>query len=164
MVIDTLTAEGLDEVEPLWNALREHHAEVALEWLPDVRSRADSWRLRRAQYDGWLAGGEGFGLVARADDGSPLGYAFVLMGEGSATWPLGDRNGEVETLAVLPEARGGGVGAALLDGARREAARRGAEGIALLVTEGNDGALRFYEREGFRPFARLVVAPLDPRD
>lgn len=161
MVCDTLTAAGLDELEPLWNALREHHAGAALEWLPDVRSRADSWRLRRAQYAGWLADGEGFGLVARDDDGAPLGYAFVLMGEGSATWPLGERNGEVETLAVLPEARGGGVGAALLAAARREASDRGAKGIALLVAEGNDDAMRFYEREGFRPFARLVFAPLD---
>jgi ribosomal protein S18 acetylase RimI-like enzyme len=167
MVIDALTADGLDELEPLWNALREHHAEVVVEWLPEVRPRAEAWSLRRAQYEGWLAAGDGFGLIARegeGEGGGALGYAFVVMGEGSATWPLGKRNGEVETLALLPAARGDGIGAALLDAARDEAARRGAEGIALLVAEGNEGAMRFYEREGFRPFARLVYAPLDPPD
>lgn len=161
MVIDTLAADRLDDLEPLWHALREHHGEVAADWLPDVRPRAESWRRRRAQYAEWLAGGDAFGLVAREDDGRALGYVFVTMGGGSATWPVGDRQAEIASLALVPEARGAGVGAALLEAANREAARRGGDAVYLLVAEGNEGAMRFYEREGFRPFARLLLAPID---
>jgi ribosomal protein S18 acetylase RimI-like enzyme len=86
----------------------------------------------------------------------------VRMAAGSQTWPLGDRGADLESLALLPEARGSGIGRSLLEAARREASRRGASTIGLIVMEGNDAARRFYEREGFRPFARLLTAPIDP--
>ncbi len=45
----------------------------------------------------------------------PVGYAFVTVGPGYASWATGDRLAELETLSVLPEHRGSGLGAALLD-------------------------------------------------
>jgi ribosomal protein S18 acetylase RimI-like enzyme len=135
--------------------------EASPAWLPAPRERATSWALRRAQYELWLAEPDAFALVAR-EAGRAVGYAMVHLGGPSVTWPLGERLATVETLAVLAEARGRGVGRTLLDGVRREARRRGADSMTLLVMEDNEAAQRFYEREGFRPFARLLSAPLDP--
>lgn len=56
---------------------------------------------------------------------------------------------ELGDLAVLPEARGCGVGAWLLEHAVAEARSRGAAQIFLEVRESNASARRMYERSGF---------------
>ena len=50
---------------------------------------------------------------------------------------------------VAPEARGGGAGRALVDAVIAWAADRGARRLVTQVTEGNEAALRLYERAGF---------------
>lgn len=50
-------------VEPLWNALREHHTALA-PTLDSPRPRDESWARRRAQYENWLAEPGSFILVA----------------------------------------------------------------------------------------------------
>ena len=55
----------------------------------------------------------------------------------------------VDGIAVAPEARGRGVGTALIDALCREAARRGYQAIRLEVIDANPRARALYEREGF---------------
>jgi ribosomal protein S18 acetylase RimI-like enzyme len=50
---------------------------------------------------------------------------------------------------VAPEARGSGAGRVLVDAVIAWAGERGARRLVTSVTEGNDGALRLYERAGF---------------
>ena len=50
---------------------------------------------------------------------------------------------------VTPDARGAGVGRALLDAVAAWARDRGLERLVLSVTTTNDGARRFYETCGF---------------
>lgn len=57
-------------------------------------------------------------------------------------------------LYVLPERQGGGVGRRLLQAVLRRASELGHTRLAVPVVEGNDRALRFYERHGFREIAR----------
>jgi ribosomal protein S18 acetylase RimI-like enzyme len=141
---------GVDElelVEPLWNALREHHSSVT----PDLgapRPRRESWQRRRCQYEAWLKDHEAFVLLAE-HEGAPVGYAMVHIREGSPTWPMGERAGELETLSVLPSARGGGTGAALLDAVSKELEARGITEVSLHAIATNSEAIRFYERHGF---------------
>jgi GNAT superfamily N-acetyltransferase len=143
-------AELLAELEPLWLALRDHHAEIAPELGP-VREDADSWARRRAQYKGWLAEGEPYILLARRG-GRAVGYAFVRpFPGGGPTWTRPERGYDVETLSVAPEARGTGVGSALLERVERDAAEAGADVVDLTAVASNAGALRFYAREGFSP-------------
>lgn len=61
---------------------------------------------------------------------------------------------ELENLAVLPALRRRGAGLALLAALLAEGRRRGAERILLEVRASNEGAIRLYERAGFRLLAR----------
>ena len=67
--------------------------------MPPVRSPEDSWKFRKRQYLSWLSQ-EGH-LLLVAERGSELiGYAVMSLGEGAATWDLGERTAEIETLSV----------------------------------------------------------------
>jgi ribosomal protein S18 acetylase RimI-like enzyme len=56
-------------------------------------------------------------------------------------------------LATYPEHRGRGHGSALLALADRLAADAGSRGLSIIVSNGNPGALRLYERCGYRRVA-----------
>jgi len=139
--------ELLDEVEPLWLALVAHHHEVAPQLGP-VRGDGESWAMRRSQYEQWLGDRGAFVVLAR-DGARPVGYAFVAIDKPGPTWPGDGDTGWVETLSVDPGARGQGVGRLLLDRVESELAKLGIEEMRLDAIASNDGALRFYEREGF---------------
>src|SRR4051794_35197774 len=108
-----IEAGEIDLIETLWAALHEPHAPPAD--MPPVREVEESWQIRRETYRNWLAEGDTVILVAWTDDEhSPAGYAAVRTGPGAATWKMGERVAELETLSVLPDARGSGVGKALV--------------------------------------------------
>jgi ribosomal protein S18 acetylase RimI-like enzyme len=142
----------LDPLEPLWNALQAHHSQItpALGDETPKRDAPDAWRMRRSKYVRWLQDPDSFIVVAEAD-GEPVGYAFVTIGPGYASWRTGERLAELETLSVLPDRRGGGIGAALLDAVWSRLAQLGVEDMAITTTTTNVGARRFYQRQGFEP-------------
>jgi ribosomal protein S18 acetylase RimI-like enzyme len=149
----TITRGGrelLDEVRPLWLALRTHHNAIAPELGP-VRDDADSWRRRRGQYEEWLADPRAFVLLARRHTHA-LGYAFVRPDtRSSPTWEGEHEVLDIETLSILPEARGTGIGARLIALVREEVEAKGYGELRLTAVATNRDALRFYEREGFTP-------------
>lgn len=156
------SSDDIASLAPLWMAMVEHHRAVVAEPWP-VRDAREAWELRRENYVGGLAEDRGFLLVAHAaESADPVGYCFcVLVGTGP-TFELGEPRGEVESLAGLPSARGAGVGTALLRECRAELARRGVAYWSIGVVDGNEGALALYERVGFRPWFRTLLAPVDP--
>src|SRR4051812_27980057 len=104
-------AERIDDLEPLWAALNEHHVEIAPEFesLGPVRSRAESWRVRRELYEEWLAQPDAFVLIAQ-DDHAAVGYALVVFRAGEEAWASGDRIGVLESLSILPSHQAEGLG------------------------------------------------------
>jgi ribosomal protein S18 acetylase RimI-like enzyme len=68
--------------------------------------------------------------------------------------------GFVAYMAVEPESRRDGVGAALLKAAEDEARRRGLPYMALMVTEENAAARELYTRGGYLTERRLLCKPL----
>jgi ribosomal protein S18 acetylase RimI-like enzyme len=154
--IRPIAASELDLIEPLWNALREHHSSVTPD-LGEPRSRTESWQHRRGQYERWLSGPNAFLLVAERE-GEAVGYTMVQLREGSPTWPLSEQAGEIETLSVLPGERGRGTGSALLEAVREELSSRGVTELSLHVMHTNNDAMRFYERHGFQTYAIWVRA------
>ena len=83
--------------------------------------------------------------IARGEDDTPLGYAGVKIGGDQA---------DVMTIGVRPEARGRGLGAALLDTLLRWAAAAGAHEIFLDVRPSNAAAIGLYESRGFVEIGR----------
>jgi GNAT superfamily N-acetyltransferase len=154
--------QRIPDLEPLWRALYEHHRGIA-EGVARMRPFEDSWRQRRGQYQGWLEGNADAVLLVAERDGRAVGYAMLTAGAGAATWDLGDTVAEIETLSVLAEERGSGVGAALMEAGRRWALERGVRTIAVGLAHTNVGAKRFYEREGFTPFYLDMVLDLGSR-
>lgn len=74
-----------------------------------------------------------------------LGYCLVLMS--AAT-----RMARIYSIAVLPTARGRGIGEKLVKTAEREAADAGRILMRLEVREDNNGAIALYKRLGYRQF------------
>ena len=110
-------------------------------------------RAARCTWTCWPA--SGFVLLAERG-GELIGYALVaIMPVGDTilddTWRTGERVAEIETVFVAPEARGGGVGSALLDRVDEELAAAGVADVLIGAVVKNAGAIRLYERRGFRP-------------
>jgi len=160
-VIVDLPAAGIDCLEGLWQELLEHHLSAAphLAALGTPREPADSWRVRRAQYLRWLASPTAAVLVARDAD-RLLGYAMIRCADAAGSWQWGDQVGALETLVVADGARGTGVGRELLDAARERLAGWGAEVMTISVIAGNEGAARFYRREGASDYLRTLIMPV----
>ncbi len=145
----------IERLEPLWHALRDH--QVGLPDTLPARTPEESWAVRRGTYARWLAG-DSHTLLLAERDGEPIGYAMVSVStELPATWAVGDKVAEIETLSVLDSERGSGVGRALTDAAAEVAREGGAQAMFVGVVHSNEGALRFYERVGFASFYVLLV-------
>ncbi len=155
-------AAGIGVVETLWRSMVAHHAEVAGDAWP-IRDQDDSWLMRRAEYEKWLGDGTGrmFTAVPR-DGGSPDGYAVLTVHPTGPTFDHGELVGDLESLAVSPDARGAGIGTLLIDTCRQLLIERGVSAWIVTAVDANAAAQRLYEREGFRPFARILAEPLSP--
>jgi ribosomal protein S18 acetylase RimI-like enzyme len=157
MRIVEVGVERVDDLEHLWKALQAHHAEV----MPNAgglmpRDLDQTWQMRRRKYLLLLSEPDGFALIAE-EQGRLLGYAMVRISEGSLGYVTASRIGDVETLSVSPEARGQGVGGALMDEVDERLAAKGVHEVRLAVVAGNESAMRFYQRRGLVPFAVSLI-------
>jgi ribosomal protein S18 acetylase RimI-like enzyme len=140
-------AEVLNELEPLWLTLKDHHGACTPD-LP-IHDDATSWRMRRAEYADWLQQDGAFVLVARNDERA-IGFALVRPHGPGPTWIAPQRYAIIQDLAVAADAQGGGIGRQLIERVHDES---GCELVQLDVLSANDSARRFYERLGFGPWA-----------
>lgn len=151
-------AEAIELLEPLWIAMHEHHmscAPAAAEAVP-FRSPPESWKHRRQRYEKWLSGPDSFLLLAERD-GRAVGYAVVNLGGEAAVMDTGPRTAELESLSVLPELRGQGIGSMLIDAARTRLRSVGVQVWGIGVMDGNEAARRLYERHGLRSFMTELI-------
>jgi len=160
-VINVLAAADIDQLEPLWRELLDHHLASAphLATLGPARIPGDSWRVRRGQYLQWLAAPKATVLVAQ-DFGRLLGYAMIRAADTAGSWQWGDQVGILETLVVSSEARGAHVGQALLDAVRQRLAGWDIQVMTISVITGNEGALRFYHRQGASDYQHVLIMPV----
>ena len=152
--IELADAESVDEVRALWLELHRHERAVA----PSIPFTEDeqSWRRRRALYERTLELGQGFLVLAR-NDSAVVGYAFVLLEEGSDdTFRLGEQFAELYSLSVAREWRRQGIGSRLLDFVDAELASRAIRDWRVAATIGNSDAQRLYERRGLQP-AEIIL-------
>ena len=159
-----LGPDEVDRVEDLWRGMVAHHDEV-IGGAWKVREAGAAWELRRAQYVKWLQGDDAWMIVAEPrEGGEALGYAVLTAHPSGPTFDLGDLVGDLESLAVAPEARGSGIGTALIERCREILRDRGVAHWNVTAVETNVDALRLYEREGFKPMARVLMARISSED
>jgi GNAT superfamily N-acetyltransferase len=72
----------------------------------------------------------------------------------------GTRVAVLESIRVLPEARGRGVGSRLVEAFFAWATQRGAVRAGVTAYTANEGAQRFYARHGFVPASVTLRASL----
>lgn len=150
----------IDRVAPLFKQLVDFHRDVVKGTWP-VRDADAAWAYRRGQYLEWLGDGSARMLAAvpAGDEvAQPVGYAVLRIKPSLASWDVDERIGELETLAVAEEARGQGIGSQLIEACRELLREDGITHWAVAVVEANVDATRLYEREGFRPFYRQLLA------
>jgi [ribosomal protein S18]-alanine N-acetyltransferase len=119
--IGTLTIARIDEV-------------LEIEQL----SFTDPWSREMFRSELEVGGGTYARMAER--DGRLLGYSLAVLVADEA---------HLGNLAVHPDARGAGVGQALLDDLLHVAEKRRATRLTLEVRESNEGARKFYYRNGF---------------
>ena len=107
---------------------------------------SDAWSRRSMAAE--LEGRDTYYLVAEPHDepGRVVGYAGLLAGRGTG-------DADVQTIAVLPEARGRGLGRTLVTQLVAEARRRGAREVFLEVRADNPVAQGLYASLGFEELA-----------
>jgi GNAT superfamily N-acetyltransferase len=144
--------ERVDDVESLWRAMHEHHAEVAgkVREVAGFRRAEDSWHRRQAEFERWMCAGTAWLLIAERE-GAPGGFAFFRICGGDWSFETNERMGELEALSVEPELRRWGIGSLLMEQVELRLAAAGVDFIGLAVIAGNEDALRFYERWGMVP-------------
>ncbi len=101
------------------------------------------WNDPAADFALAVAGAESAVLLAREGDASKRGAL-----AGSVMVGFDGHRGWVYYLGVAPDARRKGLGKALMEAAEEWLRARGAPKIQLMVREGNDAALGFYEAVG----------------
>jgi ribosomal protein S18 acetylase RimI-like enzyme len=152
--VRTGSAADLDLVGPLWVEVHHRHAESMPQLAPYV-SDDETWRVRRRLYEALLAKPDTLLLLAFVGD-TAVGYglAHVMPVDDSwipDTWVTGPRIGEIESLSVLPQYRGSGLGSELLDRLEQHLHAIGVTDLILGALAGNTDAIRLYERRGYQP-------------
>jgi ribosomal protein S18 acetylase RimI-like enzyme len=150
--VEICGVEVVDELRPLWLALKAHHTAI----LPSEgqpRSDDEGWAIRSGNYREWIKEDDAFFTIARTTaTGAPVGYAFTTLLSAGPTWPTPARVGYVESLVVAPTARGTGLGRRILQTVWDQLQTVGAEEIRLGVIAANASGRAFYESLGFEAF------------
>jgi ribosomal protein S18 acetylase RimI-like enzyme len=159
--ISRVGGERIDDFEPLFRELHDHHLGIA----PDVggapgRAPDESWERRRRRYVEWLGRPGAFAVLAERG-GAAVGYAVVTIEAGFDSWNSGEETGEVRDIAVAAGARGEGLGSRLLARVASELVEARVGFYRLTVLGGNDDAVRFYERAGLATVTTSMLGPTE---
>ena len=152
-------AERLDDVESVWHTLHDHHVAIDHERNARIREQRQTWEMRRTDLAKALAQEDAFLVLAEEAD-AIVGFALVHF-RPNENWRVhGERFGELETLAVLPDHRGEGIGRGLMDKVYERMRELDVAELSIVVVERNADARRFYEREGFLPWHTTYFGPI----
>ena len=143
MTIRAATDADHDLLRELWEEF-----EAELDQEPHLRETWDeAWEDLSTTVQ------EGVALIAEDED-RPVGFVFCVLGD------RGRKTAHITDIYVRAQARGRGIGRALLAELVAPARGAGLEHVSLEVLVRNPDARRLYERLGFLPVDLFMVAPL----
>jgi ribosomal protein S18 acetylase RimI-like enzyme len=116
-----------------------------------------NWRI--AEVDGRVAGALNCYPIATPYEAVDLSALPEIYHPLIALEEIAQGSFYIQVASVFPEFRGKGVGRAILGEAQRLAEAPGADRMSLIVESFNEGAHRFYLREGFTEWARRSFIP-----
>ena len=130
------------------NGLQDYEAAFEPDRRRDADFAAEHWRqlLRRHVQEN--------GVILIAEDaGQPVGWAFAHDDTAEVFVVEAERkHGFLAELYVVPEARGKGLGRALIEGCEAWARTRGHRLLTVGVLAKNPAAIRAYEGAGYAPY------------
>ncbi len=149
-LIRPLLPEEVDQLRGAWLQVHHHHQAVAPHIAPYV-SDDHSWEIFKPTFH--HAAAEGLLLGAEVN-GALVGFTCAEIIKNTSdftdTWKTGTTIAEIEVMAVNEGARGQGIGSAMLECITDTLGQRGITDVCIGAFEGNTGAMRLYERAGFR--------------
>jgi GNAT superfamily N-acetyltransferase len=143
-----------DDAPALARLLWLHHDETAQPGPSDVTAFA-------ADLARWWAANDRShrAFLARTDEGEVVGLAWLaLLPRVPRPGTTGRFSADVQSVFVLPDHRGRGIGAALVEAAAEHAARSGAHYVTV---HSSRRAVPVYERLGFEASGQLLKRPGD---
>jgi GNAT superfamily N-acetyltransferase len=139
LIIRTTAEVSYEQWLPLWNGIHTHHNGF------EIPAYISTNTFRR-QSEGCPLQGALRGLVAFLD-GTPVGFAHYFLHQSSyQNVPVS----ELEDLYVVPDARGKGVGHALIKEVFRRVYELGATEVRWVTMSTNEQAVKLYDRVGQR--------------
>lgn len=104
--------------------------------------------------DGWVRKGDA-GLIVATEAGGPMGAAWyrMFLADNPGYGFFDEKTPEL-AIAMVFEARGRGLGSELLRNLMSLAIKQGHKQISLCTDIRNNGAIRLYDRLGFKEFGR----------
>ena len=137
--------EVLDDIKERWEQLNAHHRDRAPHFSAVFAGK--TFADRKENILAHAAGGLGV-LLARDNTGRLAGYCVNTINE--------KRVGEIDSLFILPEYRGKGLGEILVERSVNWLKEQEVTRIFLEVAAGNEQVFEFYARFGFYP-AKIVL-------
>lgn len=150
MIIREATPADRPTLVGFMSALQE--AERALE--PNRAPGPDIADSHLASLERWVAKKPGGGVLVAELDGALAGFlvAAVIVDTGTYLPPETRTFGWISDLWVEPQARGNGIGRALIAAAEARLRAAGIGRVELAAVVGNADALALYERLGYRRY------------
>ena len=135
MDIVEIPKDRINDIEPLWLELNAHHKEKSVNFKDHFFSFSFSERSKS------LLAKEALVIFAARVDSEFVGYCIASS----------DRvAGEIDSLYIKPQFQGASLGARLTEAAMSWLSERGCSQITVAVADGNEAAIPFYEKFGFR--------------
>lgn len=156
VTVDRGGLELLSAARPLWEALYDRHLEYGAAGLATI-AREDSWPLRVARYERIFTDHRHPVVFLASIGGEPIGYALAFSEDDAGSPAV-----VLETLSLLPRARGRGVGSQLMELVDEDARTYGATRGFVDVVTGNSPAFGFYIKAGFEPHSEMWMRSSPP--
>ena len=135
---------GINRIRELWEGLNKHHFERSVNFKE--RYAKMTFEKRKELLYNKLGNGEMF-IELALDSGSEklVGYCLSIMTNS------GDKEGEIESLFIIPSYRKKGIGEIFMQHAIEWLNSKKVTNKRIVVAAGNEEVFSFYEKFGFFP-------------